>query len=263
MSHSTWFWTVCFRTSFPYGLPNCLQGRCVVWLTELIGDVLSVDNVVGAINHKDGSLQETPLFEPDTIILAKLLTAMCREGLVQHARRLLELRLHLGRVPTHGIDVGIGWQICAQGFPLSCHVLADRAPEAVHDAQQAHNAWCVSKCDRTDDQIHEIQVIQTEVGSGVASLQLPAHDRELLSACECFTNAFFHDGLLLMRTVGNEVSDCSLKKREGHPFHPKVYRHETWSPYIDTVPRSRLKSSDETFKYASPESWSTRRKRVV
>src|SRR5947207_12464924 len=95
--------SVCFRPSGQCSLPNRLHGRCVVWLTELIGDVLSVDNVVGAINHKDGSLQETPLFEPDTIILAKLLTAMCREGLVQHPRRLLPLRLHLRRVPTHGI----------------------------------------------------------------------------------------------------------------------------------------------------------------
>jgi len=33
-----------------------LHGRSILWLTELIGDVLDVDDVVVAIKHKDGPL---------------------------------------------------------------------------------------------------------------------------------------------------------------------------------------------------------------
>ena len=64
---------------------NRLQSRCVVWLTQLIGDILGVDDVVVAIKYKDGSLEQTPLLEPHTVALAKLLTPMGRERLVQHA----------------------------------------------------------------------------------------------------------------------------------------------------------------------------------
>jgi len=74
---------------------NNLHSRCVVWLTELIGDVLDVDDAVVAIKHEDSLLQETPLFEPHPILLAELLTALSREGLVQHARAVLEVRLYL------------------------------------------------------------------------------------------------------------------------------------------------------------------------
>src|SRR6266567_4136702 len=88
------------------------------------------------LNHKDGPLEQTPLLEPHTVALAKLLTPPGRERLVQHARGVLEVRLHLWRVHTHGIDAGIRWQGYVQGFPLSRHALADWAFQAVHHAQQ-------------------------------------------------------------------------------------------------------------------------------
>src|SRR5438045_836839 len=100
---------------------NRLQSRCIVWLTQLIGDILGVDDVVVAIKYKDGSLEQTPLLEPHTVALAKLLTPLGRERLVQHALGILEARLHLWGVHTHGIDAGIGWQGYVQGFPLSRH----------------------------------------------------------------------------------------------------------------------------------------------
>jgi hypothetical protein len=71
--------------SFHYGLLNCLHGCYVVWLTELIGDVLGVDDAVVAIKHEDGPLEQTPLFEPHSIVLAELLTTLGRERLVERA----------------------------------------------------------------------------------------------------------------------------------------------------------------------------------
>jgi hypothetical protein len=52
------------QLSFHCGLLNRLQGGEVVWLTELIGDVLGIDDAIVSIKHEDSPLQETPLFEP-------------------------------------------------------------------------------------------------------------------------------------------------------------------------------------------------------
>jgi hypothetical protein len=49
----------------------------------LIGDVLGIDDAVVAIDHKNGPLEETPLFEPDHIVLAELLTMLSKERLVE------------------------------------------------------------------------------------------------------------------------------------------------------------------------------------
>src|SRR6266566_2370111 len=84
--------------SFPYGPLNRLYGCCIVWLTQLIGDVLGVDDAVVPIKHKDRLLELPPFFEPHTIGLAELVTAMGREDLVQYAYRILPASLHLWRI---------------------------------------------------------------------------------------------------------------------------------------------------------------------
>ena len=43
--------------SFHCGLLNRSHGSEVVWLTELIGDVLGIDDAVVAIKHEDSSLE--------------------------------------------------------------------------------------------------------------------------------------------------------------------------------------------------------------
>ena len=45
------------RPSSQCGVLNRLQSRCVVRLTQLIGDVLGVGDTVVSINHKDRPLQ--------------------------------------------------------------------------------------------------------------------------------------------------------------------------------------------------------------
>jgi len=185
-----------------------LQSRYVVWLTKLIGDVLGVDDAVVSIKHKDGSCELSPLLDPHPIVLPELLTAMGREDLVQNACGVLPTSLQLWRVPTHGIDARIGWQRCAQSLPPSRHSLADRALQAVHHVEQTDHSCRVSQGNRADGHIRQIQVIQTEVGGPIAWVQLPAHDRELLSASEGRASAFFHDGVLPVCCVST-ASFCS------------------------------------------------------
>src|SRR5215469_10730858 len=91
-----------FRVSGHCSSLCSLQSRSVVWLISLISDILGVDDSAGWINHKDGTLEETPLFEPHPIVLPKLFTALGRERLMQHTCALLEARLHLWRVHAYG-----------------------------------------------------------------------------------------------------------------------------------------------------------------
>jgi hypothetical protein len=177
---------------------------------QLIGDVLGVDDVPVASKHKDGRLQQTPLLEPHAILLAELLTAMSREGLVQHARALLPVCLHLGRIHTHGVDACIWWQRRAESLPPARHQLAERLFKAVHDVEQAHHPCQVGQVDSADDHIRQIQVVQGEVGGGISRVQVQALDRELLGACERFASALFSDGLLSDRFS----LDCRLSSHQ-------------------------------------------------
>ncbi len=65
-----------FRCLLYGNLLNCLQSRRIIRLTQLICNILGVDNAVVLIKHKDCSLEQIPLFEPHTIVQAELLTAL-------------------------------------------------------------------------------------------------------------------------------------------------------------------------------------------
>ena len=47
-----------------------------------------------------------------------------------------------------------------------------------------------------DGHIHQVQVVQAEVGSSSSWVQASADDCKLRIASECLAHAFFHDGLL-------------------------------------------------------------------
>src|SRR6266851_1806494 len=133
---------------------------------------------------------------PHTIVLPELLTTRSRERLVQHTRGILPTSLHLGQVLTYGIDACIRWQRCTKVLPLSCHLLTDRAFQGIHHTEQAHQSCRIGQVNGVHGQIHEVQVIQSEIRCCFSWVQVPADDREWLIACECFARAFFHDVLL-------------------------------------------------------------------
>src|SRR6266487_5732394 len=69
---------------------------------------------------------------PHAILLTERLTAMSREGLVQHARALLPACLHLRRVHPHRIDARICWPHDRKRLPLLDHLVATRLPKGVY-----------------------------------------------------------------------------------------------------------------------------------
>src|SRR5947209_5600222 len=66
-------------------LMDRFHSRRIVRLTHLIGHVFAVDDAIVAINHKDGSLEQTPFLEPHSVVLPELLTTMGRKRLMKNS----------------------------------------------------------------------------------------------------------------------------------------------------------------------------------